>query len=292
MSEPPFVSTLSTGGFLSLGRAGFRPLQQVQGTLVVSLGYQQKPTGRIRKGLAPVQVPAGGGVSAAGGQVYFPRGSLAVQQYLNEGGWSELEDRTAAYNEVRTQALTRLRAAAREAGAQAVVDVRIRRGRLPHARHAIEFTALGTAIASDRFEAGGKDPVPLVSLSGTDFWKLVESGVWPLGLVGGTSVVYVVSGYRTKSARLRFSRRSYRNQEYEDYTQGLHHARLRATSRLRIEAEQLGASGVLGITVGLERKEERDNNLMIIAELLGTAVAPLDRAAPPSIAYALGLGKA
>lgn len=290
MSEPPFVSTLSTGGFLSLGRAGFRPLQQVQGTSVMSLGYQPKPTGRIRGGLAPTRIEPSVMSGASG--VTYPRGGLALQQYLNEGAWSELEDRTKVYNDARTQALARMRAAAREAGAQAVVDVRIRHGRFGHAQHAIEFTALGTAVTSDRFESAENDTVPLVSVSGTDFWKLVESGVWPLGLIGGTSVVYVVSGYRTKGARLRLNRRSYRNQEYEDYTQGLHHARLRATSRLRAGAEQLGASGVLDISVGLERKEQRDDNLMLTVELLGTAVAPLDRGAPPSIAYPLGLGKA
>jgi uncharacterized protein YbjQ (UPF0145 family) len=243
----------------------------------------------MRGSLSPLRQQ---GVYGAQAATYYPRGGLAVQQYLNEGGWFELEERTAAYNDARTQALARLRAAARDAGAVAVVDVRIHRGLFGHAQHAIEFTALGTAVTSDRFEAGEKDPVPLVSLNGTDFWKLVETGVWPLGLVGGTSVVYVVSGYRTKFARFRASRRSYRNQEYEDYTEGLRNARLHAAGRLRHEATQLGASGVLGIAVDRERKEQSDDNLMITVELLGTAVAPLDRAAPPTIAYALGIGKA
>jgi uncharacterized protein YbjQ (UPF0145 family) len=290
MSEPPAVSTLSTGGFLSLARAGFRPLHQVQGTAVMRLGYQQKPNRRIRGGLTARRIEGGGayGVPA----VYVPRGAETVQQYLNEGGWSELEDRTAAYNEVRTQALARMHDAARETGACAVVDVRIRHGRFGHARHAIEFTALGTAVASDRFEAGEDDPVPLVSVGGTDFWKLVETGVWPLGLVGGTSVVFVLSGNRTRMARLRLSRRSYRNQEYNDYTEGLRHARLRARTRLRGEAERLGASGVLGISVGQERREQRDDNLLVTVEMLGTAVAPLDHAAPPPVRYALGLGEA
>jgi uncharacterized protein YbjQ (UPF0145 family) len=290
MSESPFVSTLATGGFLSLASGGFRPLQQVQGTSVMSLGYQRKPSGWVRGALSPVR-PEGGGYAGTT-QVYFPRGSLAVQQYLNEGGWFELEERTAAYNDARTQALARLSDAAGVAGALAVVDVRIRRGRFGHAQQAIEFTALGTAVTSERFAADEHDPVPLVSVSGTDFWKLVESGVWPLGLVGGTSVVYVVSGYRTRKARFRPSRRSYRNQEYEDYTQGLRSARLHAAGRLRHEAEQLGAAGVLGISVGRERNEQRDNNLMVTIDLLGTAIAPLDRAAPPPIAYALGLGRA
>lgn len=292
MSESPFVSTLSTGGFLSLAGAGFRPLQQVQGTAVLSLGYQRKPSRWIRGSLSTTRID-GGGVAGIP-QVYVPRGSLTVGQYLNEGGWYELEDRTAAYNDVRTQALARLRDAAREAGALAVVDVRIRRGRFGHAQHAIEFTALGTAVTSKRFEAERTedDPVPLVSVGGTDFWKLIKSGFWPLGLVGGTSVVYVVSGYRTKGARFRLSRRSYRNQEYGDYTDGLRAARMHAAGRLRREAEQLGAAGVLAIAVGAERDEQREDNLMVTVDLLGTAVAPLDRGAPPAVAYALGLGKA
>jgi uncharacterized protein YbjQ (UPF0145 family) len=242
----------------------------------------------MRGSLSPLRISTG---PVGATQIYFPRGSLTVQQYLNEGGWFELEERTAAYNDVRTQALESLRAAAREIGALAVVDVRIHRGLFGHAQHAIEFTALGTAVTSGRLEAGKNDPVPLVSLGGTDFWKLVESGVWPLGLVGGTSVVYIVSGYRTKMARFRLSRRSYRNQEYEDHTEGLRNARLHATGRLRQEATQLGASGVLGISVGRERKPQTDDSLMVTVDLLGTAVAPLDRRAPPTVAYALGLGK-
>ena len=290
MSESPFVSTLSTGGFVSLAKGGFRPLQQVQGTAVMSLGYQQKPSRRVRGSLSAVRLERGAYAGAT--QVYLPRGALTVAQYLNEGGWFELQDRTAAYNDVRAQALTRLRDAAREAGALAVVDVRIHHGRFGQARHAIEFTALGTAVTSDRFQAGEDEPIPLVSVSGTEFWKLVEAGIWPLGLVGGSSVVYVASGRRTRMARFRPSRRSYRNQEYEDYTQGLRDARLHAAGRLRNEAERLGASGVLGISVGLERKQDRDRNLMVIADLLGTAVAALDRGTLPTIAYGLALGKA
>ena len=287
----PFVSTLSTGGFLALEGAGFRSSKLVQGTSVVRLGYQPKPSHYLPKAVRPAAV----GSSATGmpsSQVYFPSGSLTVQQYLNEGGWVELEERTAAYNEARTQALARLGAAAREAGACAVVDVRVRRGWFGHARQAIEFTAVGTAVMSDRFEAEETDPVPLVCLGGTDFWKLVESGVWPLGIVGGTSLFYVLSGYRTKFARLRLSRRSYRNQEYTDYTDGLRHTRLHAASRLRREAMQLGASGVLGVTVDRKLEQQRERDAIVTVDLLGTAVVELETGAPPAVAYALGLGEA
>ena len=285
MSESPFVSTLSTAGFLGLTGAGFRPLQQVQGTAVTSLGYQRKPRSR------GVAASAGRRPMVVRGGVYYPRGTDTIQQFLYTGTWSELDERTDAYNETRRLALQRLRDAARKVGALAVVDVRVRRGRLGHVQRSIEFTTLGTAVTSDRFEPGEQDPIPLVSLSGTDFWKLVDSGVWPLGLVGGASVVFVQSGYRTQWARLRLSRRSRPNQEYEDYTNGLSSARFHASGRLRDQATKLGASGVLGITVDVTPREQRDDNLMVMVEMLGTAVAPLERGAPPQVAYALGLGK-
>jgi uncharacterized protein YbjQ (UPF0145 family) len=291
MTDPPFGSTLSVGSFLAVRNAGFRPLRQVQGTAVLSLGWQRPPKLGVRRSLAPKMLGGGYGSYGTGSNVYFPQGSLTVQQYLNEGGWLELEQRTEAYNDARRQALARLRESAREAGAIAVVDVRIRRGRFAHMTRAIEFTALGTALGSDRFELEEHEPIPLVNLSGGDFWKLVASGYWPLGLVGGTSVVYVISGYRTKYARFRLSRRSFRNQEYEDYTQGFYEARIRAQGRLRQEARDVGAAGVLSIEVARERREQREDNLIVTVDLLGNAIAPIEQGTPRHIYYALGLGK-
>ncbi len=284
---PPFGSTLSARGFLAVRDAGFRPLRQVQGTSILSLGWQQLPNLKVRRSLQPTRLEGPWGSTG----VYYPPGSLTVGQYLNEGGWTELEQRTAAYNDARTQALARLRDAARDAGAVAVVDLRIRRGRFEPAMRAIEFTALGTAIESTRFELDGYEEIPLTSLSGTDFWKLVVSGYWPLGAVGGTSVVYVIAGYRTRYARFRFSRRSLRNQEYEDYTQGLVEARKRALGRLRREAQAVGAAGVLGIQLTRERRESREDDLIVTIDALGTAIAPIEQGAPRDVYFALGLGK-
>jgi uncharacterized protein YbjQ (UPF0145 family) len=292
MSERPFGSTLSTGSFLAMRKAGFRPLRQAQGSSILSLGWQRSPALALRSSLKPRIIGGGYGSYGTGAQVYLPRGSLAVQQYLNEGGWMELEERTAAYNDVRREAVTRLRDNAREAGAVAVVDVRIRRGRFAHAPHAIEFTAIGTAVASDSLELEDDEAIPLVSLSGGGFWKLFDSGYWPLGIVGGSAVVYVVSGYRTKFARLRLSKRSPRNQEYEDYTLGLSEARRRAMGRLRQEAREVAAAGVLAIEMEREQREQKDENLIVTIDVLGNAIAPLEQGAPRGVAYALGLGKA
>jgi len=284
---PPFGSTLSARGFVAVLDAGFRPLRQVQGTSILSLGWQPLPNVKVSRSLRPSRLEGVYGST----QVYYPRGSLTVGQYLNEGGWTELEQRTAAYNDARLQALARLRNAARDAGAMAVVDLQIRRGRFAPAMRAIEFTALGTAIGSDRFELEGYEEIPLTRLSGTDFWKLVVSGYWPLGAVGGTSVVYVIAGFRTKYARFRFSRRSLRNQEYEDYTQGVVQARKRAMGRLRLEAQAVGATGILGIELTREQREKREDDLIVTVDALGTAIAPIEHGAPRDVYYALGLGK-
>jgi uncharacterized protein YbjQ (UPF0145 family) len=284
----PFGSTLSTSSFVAVQNAGFRPLRQVQGTSVLNLGWQQLPSRRVRGALRPQRLEAGYGVR---GGLYMPKGGEALQQYLDEGTWTELEQRTEAYNDARRNALKRLRDDARDAGAMAVVDVRIRRGRFAHATHAVQFTAVGTAVGSDRYELDSDETISLVGLSGTDFWKLFESGHWPLGLVGGTSVVYVTSGYRTKFARFRFSQRSWKNQEYEDYTQGLYTARARALGRLYQEAREIRAAGVIGIEVEREQKEQKDDNMMVAVDVLGNAIAPIEQGAPRTIVYALGLGK-
>ncbi len=283
-----FGSTLSTSGFLALRKSGFKPLRQVQGTSVLSLGWQRSPALAVRQSVTPSMIDSG---AAGATKMYFPRGSQAVQQFLYEGAWLELDERTAAYNDARTQALARLRENAREAGALAVVDVRLRRGNFAQATRAIEFTALGTAIGSDLVDLDEYEPIPLVSLSGGDFWKLFESGYWPLGLVGGTSVVFIISGRRTKVTRFRFSRFSLRNQEFEDYTEGIAQARLRAAGRLRHEAREVGATGVLGVEVRRERAERSDDNLMVTVDLLGNAITPIEQGEPQELTYAVQLGK-
>lgn len=287
MTPQPFGSTLSARGFATLRAAGFRPLGPVQGTSIVSLGWQPLPNLNVGGSLAPTRLE---GVFGGSTQVYYPRGSLTVGQYLNEGGAMELEQRTAAHNDARNRALASLAESARAAGAVAVVGARVRRGRFRQALRAIEFSALGTAITSDRYELDADEPIPLTGLSGDAFWKLFTSGFWPLGLVGGSSVLYVISGYRTKRARSPFSARSFQNQEYEDYTQGLIEARKRVMGRLRREAQAVGAAGVLAIDLSHDEQERGEKDLILTMDALGTAIAPIEQGGPLDLYYALDLG--
>ena len=133
-------------------------------------------------------------------QTPFPTGR---PQWQTDGGWTELATPTEAWNEARTLALGRLRDEARAAGALAVVDVAYRRVDYDWAQGAIEIVATGTAVGSDRFVLDETEEIPLTNLSGEDVWKLLESGWWPLGIVAGSTVLYVVSSYRTsRSLRL------------------------------------------------------------------------------------------
>ena len=286
MTGGPFDSTLSAGGLFALRNTAFHPLRSVQGTSVMTLGWQQRPARRTRRALAPVLM---GGGSAYPQTLYFPRGWATAQQALNEGSWMELEEWTAAHNDARRQATTRLREQAAAAGAVAVADVRVRRRPFRHAAHSIEVTAIGTALGSNDFSLGENETIPLVATSGGDFWKLVTSGYRPLGLVGGSSVIYVTSGLRTRYARFRMSRRSFENQEYEDYTSGLHAGRIRALGRMTFESRELGAFEVIGIEFRVDIREERDDNLLMTVHVLGNALAPLEPGAPSAVRAALEL---
>jgi uncharacterized protein YbjQ (UPF0145 family) len=252
----------------------------------------------MRRALRPQQIPGplvGGPIGST--RQYFPKGWDTAAQSLSEGTWTELEQQSGAFNEARRLALERLRDAAREVRALAVVDLRLRRGRFGHARRAVEFTALGTAIGSDRYSLDSGEEIPLTNLSGADFWKLVSSGYRPLGVVGGSCVVYVFSGARTRWTRTRFSARWRQTQEYEDYTEGLNYARRLALAHVRQGALDVGAAGILGLEIELGRHElgflagGQKEDLVVAVHALGTAIAPVEQGRAPDASYVLDLGE-
>src|SRR6266508_2634481 len=138
-------------------------------------------------GATPLAQVMGSSVYHVGWQ--WPPGSWA-------GASQELEVVSAAWNEARRLALGRLRREAQACGADAVVAVTIRQRSHDWAADAIEFVALGTAVRID-----GSGGAVLTDLSGADFWKLHEAGYRPLGIVGGTTVYYVVASWATQRAQ-------------------------------------------------------------------------------------------
>ena len=146
-----------------------------------------------------------------------------------------------------------------------------------------EFIAIGTAVrrcdgASWRNAKG----MPFQSdLSGQDFWLLVRAGYRPVGFVMGNCVYYIPP--RLLKAAATDSR------ELSEYTHALYDARELAIERLQDEAEAIGATGVVGVTVAEEQHSWRTQPWNVgnaalqtgeVIELfvIGTAVVPTGEA--------------
>jgi len=222
-----FTSDLTTNEFLLVREGGFRPLTQVMGSCFYHVGWQWLPAGGAGWG---------GGMTAFG-----------------SGDTFELETETEAWNEARRLAVGRLAEEARLAGADAVVGVRVARGAYDWAQGLIEFVATGTAVRSERY-ALGDQPV-LSNLSGQEFAALVAHGWWPVGLVAGTTVAYVVSGWQQQRAQFALGGTRLQNQEFSDFTQGIYDARTQAMLRVTRQAHELGAHGLLGVRMEMTHRE-------------------------------------
>jgi uncharacterized protein YbjQ (UPF0145 family) len=109
-----------------------------------------------------------------------------------------------------------------------------------------EFIAIGTAVRHAASRGGktfrNKHGKPFQSdLSGQDFWMLVRCGYRPVGFVMGNCVYYVAPHMLQASAKV--------STELSQYTHALYDARELAIERLQDEAEELGATGIVGVTV-------------------------------------------
>lgn len=249
-----FTSDLTTNEFLLVREGGFRALTQVMGSCFYHVGYQWLPAGGMGWGMG-------------GGMLAFGRGDTY-----------ELETETEAWNEARRLALGRLAEEARLAGADAVVGVRVERGAYDWAQGLIEFVATGTAVRSERYDLG-EQPV-LSNLSGQEFAALVRHGWWPAGLVAGTTVAYVVSGWQQQRAQFALGGSRMQNQEFADFTRGVYDARTQAMQRVTRQAHELGAHGLLGVQLQMTHREHevdqgggsKRTDAIVTLHVLATAV--------------------
>ena len=99
-------------------------------------------------------------------------------------GWSWTEGHGAGWR----QALARLKQEAAAAGANAVVDVKMRKVRLA-AADSMDFTLLGTAVRIDALPAGA-DPV-VATVSALEFVRLIEADIVPVGIAIGAQYQYL-----------------------------------------------------------------------------------------------------
>jgi uncharacterized protein YbjQ (UPF0145 family) len=238
-----FTSDLSVGEFALVHGLGLRPISQVMGSSVYHVGWQQRP-------------------GAYGG---WQPGGLSQELTLVSEAW----------NTARLRAFARLEQEAKLVGADAVVGVHLRKGQHDWASNAIEYVAVGTAVRADGVEPAERPA--LSDLSGQDTWKLWQAGYRPLGVVGASTVHYVVPGWSTQQASAFWS--SWANQELQDFTQGVYDARETALGRMTAEAHAIGAAGVVGVSIEHSAEEReieaggsRRTDLVVTFHVLGTAI--------------------
>jgi uncharacterized protein YbjQ (UPF0145 family) len=187
----------------------------------------------------------------------------------------ELTVVSEAWNSARLRAFARLEQEAKLVGADAVVGVRLTVGQHDWAAEAIEYVAVGTAVRIDGAERAERPA--LTDLSGQDYWKLRQAGHRPLGVVGASTVHYIVAGWSTQQAQSGFYA-SWANQELKDFTRGVYDARETALARMTAEARHQGAAGVVGVSIShhIERREAGGGSgrqdLVVTFHVLGTAI--------------------
>jgi uncharacterized protein YbjQ (UPF0145 family) len=237
-----FSSDLSVDEFALARAVGLRPVAQVMGSSIYHVGWQQQP----------------GGWGAQLGGVSL-----------------ELSVVSEAWNTARRRAFARLEQEAALVGADLVAGVRLTVGRHDWAAGAIEYVAVGSAM---RFQGSEPAARPIVTdLSGQEFWKLWQVGERPLGVVGASTVHYIVAGWSTMRTQSGFGS-SWLNQELTDFTQGVYDARETALGRMSKEARELGAAGVVGVSLvhSVEEREARGGSgrkdLVVTFHVLGTAI--------------------
>jgi uncharacterized protein YbjQ (UPF0145 family) len=255
-----FTSDLSVNEFALLDRHGIEPITQVMGSSIFQHGWQNLPYGRGRWG--------GSGWTPAGG-----------------GGWTqELTNISDAFNHSRTRALSRLRAEAQLAGADAVVGVRVSRtGHGFAGADTVEFSAVGTAVRLPApLRTGG---VVITDLSGQEYVQLARAGYRPVGVVGATTVMYVAAGWNqnwvmASSGNPFALGGGMVNQELRDFTHGFYDAREVALWHLNEQARALHADGIVGVSFEQSIQEREyevagrgpQHDLIVSIHLLGTAI--------------------
>ena len=180
----------------------------------------------------------------------------------------ELPVLTQALYTARELAMARMTAEAEALGADGVIGVQIRPVRLAFSSEVLEFMAVGTAIRSeDGVDHRTPNRVPFTShLSGQDFWTLWQHGWFPRAMVMGTCV------YHVAHLTFRQSLQSYGvNTEMVPYTQAIYDARELAMSRMQYEGRQVGAAGVVGVSVNESTWVWGEHAVEFFA--LGTAVS-------------------
>jgi uncharacterized protein YbjQ (UPF0145 family) len=210
-------------------------------------------------GFDPVGLVVGSSIFHIGFQVAGPTTSR------------ELDTLSQAMYSARHLAMTRMEEEADQLGADGIVGVRLDIGRYEWGANMAEFIAIGTAVKRrDGVLHRAPNGRPFQSdLSGQEFWTLLRTGHRPVGMVMGSCVYHV-----GRRGPLKTMAQTGRNVELPNFTQALYDARELAMQRMQTEAQELGAEGIVGVT--LSEKSHGWGSHVIEFFALGTAIVPTD----------------
>jgi uncharacterized protein YbjQ (UPF0145 family) len=268
-SGAAFTSDLSTADFALCHQLGLRPLAQVMGSSIYQMGYQGLGWGA---GSYARAYQAGGGVVA------------------------EMDTLSYAYNEARSRALVRLKHEATAVGADAVVGVDVRIQARDYgeaaASNVIEYSVVGTAVArkSDALRGPAtqqRSPV-LTELGVADYTKLVSAGIEPAGIVGASSAFFSTYSYAFGGGVFGGSAMGMTQANFEltGFTQAIYAARAQAMGAIHQQAQQLGASGIVGVRIDRDMRRQamggsNQAGLLVVLHVMGTAIHDSLASLPP-----------
>jgi uncharacterized protein YbjQ (UPF0145 family) len=198
---------------------------------------------------------------------------------IQQTKWSVSQELTVlsqAMYHCRELAMARMEAEADAMGADGVIGVNLRSVNYMFAGDVLEFMAVGTAIrATDGKSYRTPAGRPFTShLSGQDFWTLWHHGWVPRSMVLGTCVYHIAHmTFRQMLAQ------TGQNVELQLFSQAAYDAREIAMARMQHEGQQVGADGVVGVTVNESAWAWGEHAIEFFA--LGTAVQRLRPDAEP-----------
>jgi len=204
----------------------------------------------------------------------FVVGSSIYHIGIQVGRWSqnqELQVLTQAMYNARELAMSRMQAEADHLGADGIVGVNLTMQMYAWGAGVLEFISTGTAVRA--LNAAGAHKAPdgrafTSDLSAQDFFRLLAAGAVPVAFVLGTCVYHIAHQSVMQSLR-----QSGQNQEMPQFTQGVYEARELALSRMQAEATQVGASGIVGVSVEVKNHVWGEHATEFLAT--GTAIRRL-----------------
>src|SRR6201994_825682 len=168
-------------------------------------------------------------------------------QVARWGQNQELQVLTQAMYSARELAMSRMQAEADHLGADGIVGVQLRMQMYAWGQEVLEFVATGTAVKAIGGTGVHRAPNGRAftsDLSAQDFFRLLAAGAVPVAFVLGTCVYHIAH-----QSAMQALRQSGQNQEMVQFTQGVYDARELSLSRMQAEADQAGASGIVGVSV-------------------------------------------